>query len=216
MKKLVEYITEKKKLQEINESIVLSTVIASSMMSSHKSSGGYSSSSNDNKSTTGKNISAILRVCSFIAGGCLASLTGVAAVVAGVVLLVLSIINIPYGDFIDDALDAAKKLKKNNVSESFDEEIEYIDEGLLDKFKEIKNNLKEKSLKAFAKICAKNKKIAAILNDIKKEDNYENAIQSGQFNEIAKLVGDYFKKNKNYAKEAGEDLKNDKTSLADA
>lgn len=212
MKNLVDYINEDLELQELHESITTAAIVASSMMTS---SGHYSSyDDDDGPATTGQNISAILRVCSFIAGGCLASLTGIAAVVAGIVLLILSVVSIPYGDFIDGVIDGAKNLKKKDVSEGFDEEIEYIDEGLLDKFKEIKNKLKEKTIKAFAKACLKNKKISNIIQDIKNQKGYEEAVKSKSFNTLAKFVGEYFKNNKQKAEEAGKDIKNDKTTLA--
>lgn len=211
MKTLKDYIAEEKDLEFLNENLAVQIAVASAF------SDGYSSGSSrsrydddDEKSTVGQNISALLRCCGIIAAAALSSaFTGAIVITATVVLVILSIINIPYGKFIDDAIDAAKK-HKNEVKESFEEnEIEYIDEGIKDKLQ----GLKEKVVKGFAKLLLKNKKIKSIVENITKQDGYDDAKKS--FDSLSKFVFDYFKKenDENAYKSIASDLKNDKEEI---
>ena len=218
MKHLSEYINEEKALQEIHENLAMARIVASSIAASSSSGSGSSSSKDDDEaSDVGQNISGILRTCAIIGGGALASLTGVGAITAGIVLMIMAVSTIPLGKWIDSAIYMVKKIKSDKVSESLDdEEIEYIDEGLADKLKKIKDNIKEKTVKAFAKIAAKNKSIRAILDDMKNADGYEDAVKSQSFEELAKFVGGYFKDKKDVAEKAGNELKEDDTTIAEA
>ena len=111
MKTLKDYIAEEKELEFLNENLAIQMAVAAAF------SDGYSSGSSrsrydddDDKATVGQNISALLRCCGVIAAAALSSaFTGALVITATVVLVILSIINIPYGKFIDDAIAAAKK-----------------------------------------------------------------------------------------------------------
>ena len=221
MKHLTDYVNEEKELTFIHENLAVSRIVAASIAagsSSRSSSRSYSSSDDKNEaSDVAQNISGILRACALTGGVAIASLTGVAAVTAGIVLMIMAISTIPLGKWIDSAIEGVKKLKKNDVSESLDDiEDENINEGFIDKLKEIKNKIKEKSIKAFAKIMSKNDNIRSILDDMKKSDGYDEAIKSKDFNTLAKFVGEYFKNKKDVAEKVGKELKNDDTTLSEA
>lgn len=208
MKTLKDYINEEKELEFLNENFAIQMAVSSAFSDGYSSSS--SSSSDNNDSTTGQNISALLRCCGIIGAAALgAALTGPIVITAAVVLLILSLINIPYGKFIDEAIEAAKK-SKGEVKESLEEEeLEYIDEGLKDKMK----NLKEKVIKGFAKLLLKNKKIKELVEGITKQEGYDDAKKS--FETLSKFVFDYFKKenDENAYKSIASDLKKDKEEI---
>ena len=210
MKTLKDYIAEEKELEFLNENLAVQIAVSSAFSSGYSSKSSRSKYDDDDKATVGQNISALLRCCAVIAAVALSSaFTGALVITATVVLVILSIINIPYGKFIDDAIAAAKK-HKNEVKESLEgEEIEYIDEGLKDKLQ----GLKEKVVKGFAKLLLKNKKIKSIVEDITKQDGYDDAKKS--FDSLSKFVFDYFKKENDEAayKSIANDLKKDKEEI---
>ena len=198
------------KLEQLNENLAVQIAVSSAFSSGYSSKSSRSRYDDDDKATVGQNISALLRCCAVIAAVALSSaFTGALVITATVVLVILSIINIPYGKFIDDAIAAAKK-HKNEVKESLEgEEIEYIDEGLKDKLQ----GLKEKVVKGFAKLLLKNKKIKSIVEDITKQEGYDDAKKS--FDSLSKFVFDYFKKenDENAYKSIASDLKKDKEEI---
>lgn len=208
MKALKDYIVEKKELEFLNEDLALQVAIAA--FSDGYSSSDSSRSHSDNDSTVGQNISALLRCCGIIAAAALNSaFTGAIVITAAVVLVILSVINIPYGKFIDDAIAAAKK-HKNEVKESFEEnEIEYIDENINDKL----HGLKEHIVKGFAKLLLKNKKIKQIVENITKQNGYDEA--KGSFDSLSKFVFDYFKNenDENTYKSIKNDLQKNKEEI---
>lgn len=213
MKTLKDYIAEEKELEFLNENLAVQIAVSSAFSSGYSSKSSRSRYDDDDKATVGQNISALLRCCAVIAAVALSSaFTGALVITATVVLVILSIINIPYGKFIDDAIAAAKK-HKNEVKESLEGEeikyIEYIDEGLKDKLQ----GLKEKVVKGFAKLLLKNKKIKSIVEDITKQEGYDDAKKS--FDSLSKFVFDYFKKenDENAYKSIASDLKKDKEEI---
>lgn len=210
MKTLRDYIIEEKELEFLNENLAVQIAVASAFSDGYSSKSSRSKYDDDDNATVGQNISALLRCCGIIAAATLSSaFTGAIVITATVVLVILSIINIPYGKFIDDAIAAAKK-HKNEVKESLEEEeIEYIDEGLKDKLQ----GLKEKVVKGFAKLLLKNKKIKSIVENITKQDGYDNAKKS--FDSLSKFVFDYFKKenDEDAYKSIANDLKKDKKEI---
>ena len=210
MKSLKDYINEEKELEFLNENFAIQMAVSSAFSDGYSSSG--SSSSKNNDSTTGQNISALLRCCGIIGAAALGTaLTGPIVITAAVVLLILSLINIPYGKFIDGAIEAAKK-SKGEVKESLEEEeLEYIDEGLKDKMK----SLKEKVIKGFAKLLLKNKKIKELVEGVTKQEGYDDAKKS--FETLSKFVFDYFKKENDETtyKSIANDLKKDKEEISE-
>lgn len=215
MKSLKDYIVEQQQLEFLNEDedLAVKIAVAAAFSAAYSSSKSRSGHDDDDKSTTGQLISGLLRCCGVITAVSLGSaFTGALVMTATIVLFILSIINIPYGKFIDNAIAAAKKHKNEveEVEESLGEnEFEYIDEGLKDKLQ----GLKEKVVKGFAKLLLKNKKIKSIVEDITKQDGYDDAKKS--FESLSKFVFAYFKKEKDEAtyKSIANDLKKDNEKI---
>ena len=186
MKDLKEFIKE----ERFNESMVgiaVASSIAASSGSHHSSS--YSYNDKPTTSKTARTISAIIRIVFGIASAALATLPSTIAAIAVFVLASLALLG-SFSEVID------KKILKESLEE------QEINEGKIKDF--FTNNV--------IKYALKNKKFKSICQDIINSEEYKKAKEHDSVKELAEVVVNYFKDNKDQNKEFEKltnELKND-------
>ena len=186
MKRLTDFIKEEK---EISESYALtSAIIGAAAAEGSEHSDGNSSAYNryysniDKHSTSTKVINALMKTVFAVGGGILLSLTPAAAIIAGVVCLLIA----TSGDFkeiIDKIANSEKKLNENQ---------EVIVEG----------KIKDWFISKVTKYALKNEKLKNICNEIINDPKYEEIKKSKSLKKLIEFVVDYFKNNEDKVKDA--------------
>ena len=123
-----------------------------------------------------------------VGGGILLSLTPAAAIIAGVVCLLIAI----SGDFkeiIDKIASSEKKLNENQ---------EVIEEG----------KIKDWFISKVTKYALKNEKLKNICNEIINDPKYDEIKKSKSLKKLIEFVVDYFKNNEDKVKDAESIAKN--------
>lgn len=192
MKRLTDFINEEK---EISESYALtSAIIGAAAAEGAEHSDGNSSAYNryysniDKHSTSTKVINALMKTVFAVGGGVLLSLTPAAAIIAGVVCLLIAI----SGDFkeiIDKIASSEKKLNENQ---------EVIEEG----------KIKDWFISKVTKYALKNEKLKNICNEIINDPKYDEVKKSKSLKKLIEFVVDYFKNNEDKVKDAESIAKN--------
>lgn len=184
MKRLTDFINEEIELSESRAFTAVAIGAAAGAARSRSKSSSYNNyySDDDTHSTGTKVINALMKTVFAVGGGILVSLTPAAAVIAGVVCLMIAI----GGDFkeiIDSIANSEKKLNEN---------LEIIEEG----------KIKDWFISKVTKYALKNEKLKTICNEITNDPKYDEVKKSKSLKNLIEFVVDYFKNNEDKAKDA--------------